>query len=103
MPEQGVNGIGEGLLVHDIEEDKDIEGEGKDSDCFCFYLCSPNFHFIFLGDDMEVDSDCEGAADVDSSNKVKKKAARGPAENKSKKEHINVVFIGHVGECHLNT
>lgn len=46
---------------------------------------------------MEVDSDGEGAADVDSATKIKKKAIRGPAENKSKKEHINVVFIGHVG------
>ena len=53
--------------------------------------------FEFLADDMEVDSDGEGAADVDSATKIKKKAVRGPAENKSKKEHINVVFIGHVG------
>jgi len=46
---------------------------------------------------MEVDSDGEGAADFDSATKIKKKAVRGPTENKSKKEHINVVFIGHVG------
>lgn len=29
VPERGVNGIsGEGLAVHEIEEDKDMEGEG---------------------------------------------------------------------------
>ena len=29
VPERGVNGIsGEGLLVHETEEDKDMEGEG---------------------------------------------------------------------------
>ena len=44
-----------------------------------------------------MDSEGEGAADADSAPKAKKKIIKGPAENKSKKEHINVVFIGHVG------
>lgn len=33
--------------------------------------------------------------------RIKKKPAR-PEETKSKKEHINVVFIGHVGMCKTN-
>ena len=47
--------------------------------------------------DIDGDSgeDCEGA--TESAPKAKKKIAKGPVESKSKKEHINVVFIGHVG------
>jgi len=30
--------------------------------------------------------------------RIKKKPQR-PEETKSKKEHVNIVFIGHVGEC----
>lgn len=33
--------------------------------------------------------------------KPKKKPVKGTEETKSKKEHVNVVFIGHVGECRL--
>lgn len=47
-----------------------------------------------------MESDGEGVADVEAAPKIKKKIVKGPAENKSKKEHINVVFIGHVGTLH---
>lgn len=47
--------------------------------------------------DPEGESDGDGAADVEAAPKIKKKVVKGPAESKSKKEHINVVFIGHVG------
>lgn len=30
---------------------------------------------------------------------VPKKKSPKPEESKSKKEHVNVVFIGHVGKC----
>lgn len=33
--------------------------------------------------------------------KPKKKVVKGTEETKSKKEHVNVVFIGHVGESRL--
>lgn len=46
--------------------------------------------------DAEVDSD--GDATTEAAPKLKKKIVKGPAESKSKKEHINVVFIGHVGK-----
>jgi len=53
--------------------------------------------------DPEAESDGEGAADVEAAPKIKKKIVKGPAENKSKKEHINVVFIGHVGKITINS
>ncbi|XP_046656219.1 eukaryotic peptide chain release factor GTP-binding subunit ERF3A-like isoform X1 [Daphnia pulicaria] len=73
VSEQEINGVGgEGnAILHDNDEDKDVE-------------------------DPEAESDGEGAADVEAAPKIKKKIVKGPAENKSKKEHINVVFIGHV-------
>jgi len=39
VPERGINGIsGEGLLVHETEEDKDMEGEGMHYlYCLLFY------------------------------------------------------------------
>ena len=42
--------------------------------------------------------DGEGA-DGESLPKLLKKKTAKVEENKSKKEHVNVVFIGHVGEC----
>lgn len=45
----------------------------------------------------EDDIDQDTMGDADAAPKMKKKVLKGPAENKSKKEHINVVFIGHVG------
>lgn len=44
---------------------------------------------------MEVESDGEGAAEAVP--KIKQKLPK-VTENRSKKEHINVVFIGHVGK-----
>ncbi len=44
---------------------------------------------------MEVESDGEGAAEAVP--KIKQKLPK-VNENRSKKEHINVVFIGHVGK-----
>lgn len=49
--------------------------------------------------EMEVESDPEEAADVEAAPKIKKKPPKA-AENKSRKEHINVVFIGHVGKIY---
>ncbi|KAI9552992.1 hypothetical protein GHT06_020879 [Daphnia sinensis] len=66
-----INGDGGEGTVHDNDEEKDIE-------------------------DPEGESDGDGAADVEAAPKIKKKVVKGPAESKSKKEHINVVFIGHV-------
>lgn len=68
-----VNGVdsGEGIAKHEMDEDKEIDGEG----------------------DMEVESDGEGAAEAVP--KIKQKLPK-VNENRSKKEHINVVFIGHV-------
>lgn len=53
---------------------------------------------MFFDDaEIEAESDGEGAADIEAAPKLKKKTVKGATENKSKKEHINVVFIGHVG------
>ncbi len=53
---------------------------------------------MFRSGDGEVDSDgdCDGA--TESASKAKQKAVTDLEENKSKKEHINVIFIGHVGK-----
>lgn len=67
-----INGDGGEGTVHDNDEEKDIEA------------------------DPEGESDGDGAADVEAAPKIKKKVVKGQAESKSKKEHINVVFIGHV-------
>lgn len=103
IPERAVNGDGgEGLASPETDE---VEGEGTTWLCLIRPLLMDwltrwiPFPLILLaGDaDMEVDSDGEGAADVEAAPKIKKKVLKGPAESKSKKEHINVVFIGHVG------
>lgn len=45
----------------------------------------------------------EGDAIEGADMKIKTPKKKSPTieENKSKKEHINVVFIGHVGKCPL--
>jgi len=48
--------------------------------------------------DGDEDEDAEGEEVVA---RIKKKPAR-PEETASKKEHINVVFIGHVGKFDIN-
>lgn len=44
----------------------------------------------------EDDGEGDATGEAEAAPKIKKKVMKGPAENKSKKEHINVVFIGHV-------
>lgn len=61
------------------------------------------YNNIVFWSDPEAESDGEGAADVEAAPKIKKKIVKGPTENKSKKEHINVVFIGHVGKTTITS
>lgn len=51
----------------------------------------------------EDDGEGDATGEAEAAPKIKKKVMKGPAENKSKKEHINVVFIGHVGKFHCIT
>lgn len=52
---------------------------------------------ILTPEDEEMELD-DGEVDGDSVAKVSKKKPPKVEESKSKKEHVNVVFIGHVGE-----
>lgn len=45
--------------------------------------------------------DLDGDADNEASIKLNKKKPVKIEENKSKREHVNVVFIGHVGKQQL--
>lgn len=51
---------------------------------------------ILTPEDEEMELD-DGEVDGDSVAKVSKKKPPKVEESKSKKEHVNVVFIGHVG------
>lgn len=45
---------------------------------------------------MDVDDDEDGESGIP---KATKKKPPKPEDTRSKKEHVNVVFIGHVGKC----
>lgn len=55
--------------------------------------------FPLLQQNRELQEDLyDGESDLDKIAKAAKKKVPKIEENKSKKEHINVVFIGHVGK-----
>jgi hypothetical protein len=52
----------------------------------------------FSNDSQEIEVE-DGEAEGDAMPKITKKKIVKVEENQSKKEHVNVVFIGHVGKC----
>lgn len=60
-----------------------------------------NFFFKFLINKISINFIQQEADELGEDKKLKIIKKKSPAieENKSKKEHVNVVFIGHVGRC----
>ena len=46
------------------------------------------------------DEEDEEENDMEDEQEVPVKKVKAPGEKKVRKEHLNVVFIGHVGKCH---
>ena len=85
-----VNGV-DGAPVPEKSEDVDEGSVSTDFGAheeisFCFYFNSPFFLLLL---DMEMEDESDGEATP--------VPVAASIENKVKKEHINVVFIGHVG------
>lgn len=59
------------------------------------------FFFKFLINKISINFIQQEADELGEDKKLKIIKKKSPAieENKSKKEHVNVVFIGHVGRC----
>lgn len=64
---------------------------------FIFLFLVLILSFLFLSKRCIQDMDVDGEDGSDLPKALKRKPPK-PEESKSKKEHINVVFIGHVGE-----
>lgn len=60
-----------------------------------------HFFFKFLINKISINFIQQEADELGEDKKLKIIKKKSPAieENKSKKEHVNVVFIGHVGRC----